>query len=226
MTECVTLPLAGPHAGTEEATVPAGSDLARHAAALDRAGVRYALVLGMGLSYVFLTLPDAEPPSPGGSVTFTYCYPAGDLVAREDELLAAAGLERSTGMHWYEIGASRGVYAWGSGTTYLVSVLDYEVRITRFRSPGTSPLDMAVEAARNVVTFPLGRGPGRPGGEPEMAALMEAAKTWAERFEAGESLEGYPAWQHGHAPHMASRAGDCRCVCGASYPHLRGSDDA
>jgi hypothetical protein len=78
---------------------------------------------------------------------------------------------------------------------------------------------MAVEAARNVVVFPLGRGPGRPGGEPEMAALMEAAKTWAERFEAGESLEGYPAWQHGHAPHMASRAGDCRCTCGASWPH-------
>jgi hypothetical protein len=99
-------------------------------------------------------------------------------------------------VHWYEIGASRGVYGWGDGVTYLVSVLDHEVRLSRFRSPGTSPLDMAVEASRSTIVFPLGRGPGRPGGEPELAALAESAKGFAERFEAGESLDGYPHWQH------------------------------
>jgi hypothetical protein len=116
-------------------------------------------------------------------------------------------------MNWYPIGASRGEHGWGDETTYLVTVLEHEVRLSRFRSPGTSPLDMAVEAARNVIVFPLGRGPGRPGGEPELAALAESAKTYAERFEAGESLEGYPAWQreqpkarrHFHAPFEVER---------------------
>lgn len=98
-------------------------------------------------------------------------------------------------MNWYPIGATPGVYGWGEGITYLVSILEYEVRLTRFRSPGTSPLDMAVEAARNVIVFPLGRGPGRPGGTPELAALAVSAKLYAERFEAGEDLKGYPYWQ-------------------------------
>lgn len=106
---------------------------------------------------------------------------------------------------WYEIGASRGKYGWGDGVTYLVSVLDHEVRLTRFRSPGTSPLDMAVEVARNVIVFPLGRGPGRPGGEPELAALAASARTYAERFEGGADLEGYPHWQHGQPGRSVAR---------------------
>jgi signal recognition particle GTPase len=41
----------------------------------------------------------------------------------------------------------------------------------------------------------MGRGPGRPGGAPEVAAHMEVAKLFAERFEAGEDLDGYQHWQ-------------------------------
>lgn len=104
-------------------------------------------------------------------------------------------------MDWHEIGTSRWSYGWADGVTYLVAVFDREVRLTRFRLPFASDgdaeqLELAAEAVRNVITFPLGRGPGRPGGEPELAALAESAKTFAERYEAGESLEGYPAWRH------------------------------
>lgn len=109
-------------------------------------------------------------------------------------------------MDWHEIGTSRWSYGWADGVTYLVAVFDREVRLTRFRLPFASDgdaeqLELAAEAVRNVITFPLGRGPGRPGGEPELAALAESAKTFAERYEAGESLEGYPAWQQSQAPY-------------------------
>lgn len=73
------------------------------------------------------------------------------------------------------------------------------VRLSRFSiAAGTQGLSSVVarESAVNVIVFPLGRGPGRPAGEPELAALTETAKGYAERFEAGEDLEGYPAWQH------------------------------
>jgi hypothetical protein len=90
------------------------------------------------------------------------------------------------------------VFAYGSRHGYLVLRSETEVRLSRF------PLDLAMEnliaavvaeTLRNMISFPLGRGPGRPGGEIELNALMESAKVWAERYEAGESLPGYRAWQ-------------------------------
>jgi hypothetical protein len=100
-------------------------------------------------------------------------------------------------MDWHGIGGrGGGIYSWGEHSTYLVSVLDHEVRLSRFSVPAVTPLAMAAEAACTVIVFPLGRGPGRPGGEPELDALAESAKVYAERYEAGESLEGYPHWQH------------------------------
>jgi hypothetical protein len=81
----------------------------------------------------------------------------------------------------------------GRVDTYLVFGDEREVRLTRHRS--VLYVNRAYEAARNVIVFPMGRGPGRPAGVPEIAALMESAKHYAERFEAGESLEGYPAWR-------------------------------
>lgn len=98
------------------------------------------------------------------------------------------------------------VFAYGEHFGYLV-VPDRQasgtapagVRLTRFSIEAARDGLAAVvarESAVNVIIFPLGRGPGRPSGETEMAALAEAAKGYAERFEAGESLEGYAAWQH------------------------------
>jgi hypothetical protein len=71
------------------------------------------------------------------------------------------------------------------------------VRLTRWHgADGLFPALVADEASRNVIVFPLGRGPGRPAMEPEVAGLMSTARGYAERFEAGEDLEGYPAWRH------------------------------
>jgi hypothetical protein len=90
------------------------------------------------------------------------------------------------------------VFAYGVSWGYLVVRGETEVRLSRFAvALVASNLTAAVasEAVRNVIVFPLGRGPGRPGGEPELDALVTSAKVYAERFESGESLEGYPAWQ-------------------------------
>jgi hypothetical protein len=89
-------------------------------------------------------------------------------------------------------------FAYGAEHGYLVSTSDREVRLARFlMSTGIAGLTAvtAREAMESVIVFPLGRGPGRPGGEPELRALTESAKVYAERFEAGESLPGFPAWQ-------------------------------
>jgi hypothetical protein len=73
------------------------------------------------------------------------------------------------------------------------------VRLTRWIRPtavaAATIILVAEEASRNVIVFPMGRGPGRPGGAPEVAAHMEVAKLFAERFEAGEDLDGYQHWQ-------------------------------
>jgi hypothetical protein len=91
-------------------------------------------------------------------------------------------------------GSDRLVSARGKTDTYLVFGDEREVRLTRHRS--VVYVNRAYEAARNVIVFPMGRGPGRPAGEPELAAQMAAARLFAERFESGEDLEGYPHWQH------------------------------
>jgi hypothetical protein len=94
-------------------------------------------------------------------------------------------------------GSDRLVSARGKTDTYLVFGDEREVRLTRHRS--VVYVNRAYEAARNVIVFPLGRGPGRPAGEPELTALMGVARLYAERYEAGESLDGYPQWQHAEA---------------------------
>jgi hypothetical protein len=118
-------------------------------------------------------------------------------VAAVLELLQRAGLAaRPAGeeavMDW--TGTDRMISARGKADTYLVFGDEREVRLTRHRS--VPYVNRAFEAARNVIVFPMGRGPGRPAGEPELTALMAAARSYAERYEAGESLEGYPHWQH------------------------------
>lgn len=62
------------------------------------------------------------------------------------------------------------------------------------------PYMQGAAAARNAIVFPLGRGPGRPAGEPELDALLSCAKVYAEAYEAGEDLSGYSCWQHQAAP--------------------------
>jgi hypothetical protein len=106
-------------------------------------------------------------------------------------------------MEWVDDAEPGGEVAEGEFYAYLVVVESarHGVVLTRFRkghlgNPGVPfPLAVAGDAARNAVFFPLGRGPGRPGGEPELEALVATAQLYAEHFEAGESLEGYPAWQ-------------------------------
>jgi hypothetical protein len=99
-----------------------------------------------------------------------------------------------------------GIIAPGAENVYLV-IHDHHkgsvtgVRLTRYRArPNSAAYEVAQQAMCNVIVFPLGRGPGRPAGDPELAALVESAKVYAERYEAGESLAGYPAWQHDTVP--------------------------
>lgn len=112
-------------------------------------------------------------------------------------------------MRW--MNSKDGVFAYGVSWGYLVVRGETDVRLSRFSVDlvaSNLTAAVAAETMRNVVVFPLGRGPGRPGGEPELAALTEAAKGYAERYEAGESLEGYPAWQHRAAEVPPSPAAD------------------
>jgi hypothetical protein len=107
-------------------------------------------------------------------------------------------------MRW--MNSKDGVFAYGVSWGYLVVRGETEVILSRFSVDlvaSNLTAAVAAEAVRNVIVFPLGRGPGRPGGDPELDALVTSARVYAERFESGESLEGYPAWQH--APVAARR---------------------
>lgn len=110
-------------------------------------------------------------------------------------------------------------FTYGAEHGYLVLVGEREVRLCRFRiATGVAGLTAvtAREAAESTIILPLGRGPGRPGGAPELDALATCARVFAEAYEAGESLDGYPAWQHqagpaGNAAFLASGdPHDCR----------------
>jgi sugar phosphate isomerase/epimerase len=112
-------------------------------------------------------------------------------------------------MDWRPAHDGRAALGSGRAWVYLVSgdvSADGEevtaVRLTRWLRPNQTAkmfptaVTLAAEAAaRNVIVFPIGRGPGRPAGEPELAALMAMAKDYAERFEAGGDLEAYPHWR-------------------------------
>jgi hypothetical protein len=99
-------------------------------------------------------------------------------------------------MDW--ITGKTAAFAYGREHGYLVIAGEHEVRLARFSVSAAAGCLMSVvarEAAESTIVFPLGRGPGRPGGEPELAALAETAKTYAEAYEGGQSLPGHPAWQ-------------------------------
>lgn len=97
------------------------------------------------------------------------------------------------------------LFAYGHAHGYLVMPEAAGVRLSRFsiaRVASEETVAAIAEAARSVIIFPLGRGPGRPGGEPELTALTETAKAHAERFEVGEDL-AFPGWQHASEPARA-----------------------
>jgi hypothetical protein len=93
------------------------------------------------------------------------------------------------------------VLAYGRTHGYMAVRSETDVRLTRFNilvANSGLAARLVLGVTRTMIVFPLGRGPGRPGGEPELNALLESAKTFAERFEAGGDFEDYPAWrQHG-----------------------------
>ena len=107
-------------------------------------------------------------------------------------------------MDWASINDDTAGIGYGRNWTYLVTAdLTADgremtgIRLTRYNPrPNPSAREIATEAAANVIIFPLGRAGGRPAMVPELAALMEAAKTYAERFESGHDLPGYAAWRH------------------------------
>jgi hypothetical protein len=103
-------------------------------------------------------------------------------------------------MEWESISARAGSLAMGREDYYLV-VIDPDspaVVLTRVRHGHLDKSYLTLfgfaHSAANAIRFPLGRGGGRPGGEPEMTALVAAAKAWAEKFEdAGGAL----SWRSG-----------------------------
>jgi hypothetical protein len=114
-------------------------------------------------------------------------------------------------------------FAYGRAHGYLVARGDGEVRLTRFsivKAECGLAAAVALEAARNVIVFPLGRGPGRPGGEPELDALTEAAKSFAENYEAGADALAYPAWQHCEAAAGTPADAGLSVVAGLAYPEV------
>lgn len=99
-------------------------------------------------------------------------------------------------MQW--MSGQSALFAYGRADGYLVTRDETGVRLARFsiaRVDAGLSAAVAAEAVRSAIIFPLGRGPGRPGGEPELDALAESAKMFAEKYEAGEDLDGYPEWQ-------------------------------
>jgi hypothetical protein len=108
-------------------------------------------------------------------------------------------------VNWTWLADGTGIIAPGTEEVYLVLQDRHKsevtgVRLTRWHA--SAPADEASgqlqplrDAVRNVIVMPLGRGPGRPAGEPELVNLMEMARDYAERYEAGGGLVGYPAWQ-------------------------------
>lgn len=101
-------------------------------------------------------------------------------------------------MHWIKARGGTCEFAYGLEHGYLVVREESGVRLGRFSVDAASRdlhAVVALEVLESAVVFPLGRGPGRPGGEPELDALVASVKVYADVFESGESLEGYPRWQ-------------------------------
>lgn len=111
-------------------------------------------------------------------------------------------------MEWVWLPGREGYVGSGQTDVHLITVDRDDgrvtgVRLTRWRGAGGAMGDSwetALAAARNVIILPLGRGPGRPPGEPEVAGLLDAAKRLACKYEAGEPLTDHPAWRNPPAP--------------------------
>jgi hypothetical protein len=117
-------------------------------------------------------------------------------------------------VHWIKFTTCE--MAYGRDHGYLVIREESGVRLGRFSiDAGARNLHAVVarEVLASALVFPLGRGPGRPGGDPELDALVASAKVYAERFEAGESMVGPDwrgrAWQHDDQAKPDPNAGRC-----------------
>jgi hypothetical protein len=121
-------------------------------------------------------------------------------------------------VNWTWLADGTGIIAPGTEEVYLVLQDRHKgevtgVRLTRYlaharKEEMAGQLQPLRDGVRNVIVMPLGRGPGRPAGEPELAALMETAREYAEKYEAGGNLVGYPAWQREPLP-LGSYANHC-----------------
>lgn len=74
--------------------------------------------------------------------------------------------------------------------------------VRNWSAVSAAALRSAAEAARTAIRFPFGRGPGRPGGvtDGEVESMFAYAQEYAEAYEAGQSLEGYPEWTYDRLP--------------------------
>jgi hypothetical protein len=104
---------------------------------------------------------------------------------------------------WRELDENT-VYAHSAGTRqqYLVGAMygkDGPTAVRLCRVPETVPMHEPLAEVRAALAtelvFALGRGPGRPAGEPEMRGLVIQAQQLAERYDLGEDLE-WLSWQH------------------------------
>jgi hypothetical protein len=78
-------------------------------------------------------------------------------------------------MDWTVLDRVGTEYAWGADWTYMVTRTEASVQLARFPAEPAIPLPAVAAVMRNIIVFPLGRGPGRPGMEPELAVLAESA---------------------------------------------------
>jgi hypothetical protein len=73
----------------------------------------------------------------------------------------------------------------GLSFLYDIQATDADVRLTRWSWRESDIATMARQAARDVIVFPLSRGPGRPPARPETDRAVKDAKSLADLYEAG-----------------------------------------
>ena len=108
-------------------------------------------------------------------------------------------------MEWEAITWRAGHMALGKEYAYLV-VIEPEgpgVVLTRFQKACLDRpylhMKAIAHATASSIQFPLGRAGGRPALPTEIEALVESAKTWAERFEADGADFGALGWRTGQS---------------------------
>jgi hypothetical protein len=100
-------------------------------------------------------------------------------------------------MDWNWLPNREGFTGVGREDVYLVAAdmvggMVTRVWLTRWRTQPMS-LSIALEASRNVITFPFTTPQSVV--SLEVAILLDSAKCFADDYEAGKPLEGHPAWQ-------------------------------